>query len=149
MSLSEQLQHTFSSDCAVAGCHVPGNPPLGLVLAPGFAYDTSSTSNPGSTAPRLRVNPGDPTTSFLYLKLSENPPPVGYQMPAPATGSVSSASEIDAYADGSCRGRPTTEACMRLFDSRTLVPLVFARDRLRGAGRGGVGACSLMNTFGD
>ncbi|HEX8795514.1 MAG TPA: fibronectin type III domain-containing protein [Polyangiaceae bacterium] len=106
VSLSEQIQHTLSSDCAVAGCHVPGNPPLGLVLAPGFAYDYLVNVRSREYPVDLRVNPGDPTTSFLYLKISENPPPVGYQMPAPATGSVLGQAEIDRFRRWIVQGAP-------------------------------------------
>jgi len=106
VSLSEQLQETLSSDCAVAGCHVPGNPPLGLVLAPGFSYDYLVNVRSREYPQQLRVNPGDPTTSFLYLKLSENPPPVGYQMPAPATGSVLEMAEIDRFRRWILQGAP-------------------------------------------
>jgi hypothetical protein len=106
VSLSEQIQHTFSSDCAVAGCHVPGNPPLGLVLAPGFAYDYLASVRSREYPIELRVNPGDPTTSFLYQKVSENPPPVGYQMPAPATGSILGQAEIDRIRRWILQGAP-------------------------------------------
>ena len=95
VSLSEQVQETFSSDCGVAGCHAPGNPPLGLVLTPQFAYANVVGVQSREYGVELRVNPSDPTTSFLYRKVSENPPPVGYQMPAPATGSVLQPAEID------------------------------------------------------
>ena len=54
----------------------------------------------------LRVNPGDPTTSFFYLKISENPPPVGYRMPAPATGSVLESAEIDRVRRWILQGAP-------------------------------------------
>ena len=96
VSLSEQVQATFSSDCGVAGCHVPGNPPLGLVLTPDFSYPNLVGVSAREYSVELRVNPGDPTSSFLYRKVSENPPPVGYQMPAPATGSILTPTEIDA-----------------------------------------------------
>jgi hypothetical protein len=106
VSLSEQIQLTFSSDCAVAGCHVPGNPPLGLVLAPGFAYNYLVNVRSRELPGELRVNPGNPTFSFLYQKLSENPPPVGYQMPAPATGSVLAQAEIDRVRRWILQGAP-------------------------------------------
>ncbi len=106
VSLSEQIQLTFSSDCAVAGCHVPGNPPLGLVLAPGFSYDYLVNVRSRELPGELRVNPGNPTFSFLYQKLSENPPPVGYQMPAPATGSVLAQTEIDRVRRWILQGAP-------------------------------------------
>ncbi len=106
VSLSEQLQETFSSDCAVAGCHVPGNPPLGLVLAPQFAYQNIVGIRSREYGVEFRVNPSDPTTSFLYRKVSENPPPVGYQMPAPATGSVLQPTEIDRIRRWIVQGAP-------------------------------------------
>jgi hypothetical protein len=106
VSLSEQVQETFSSDCGVAGCHAPGNPPLGLVLTPQFAYANIVGVQSREYGVEFRVNPSDPTTSFLYRKVSENPPPVGYQMPAPATGSVLEASEIDRIRRWILQGAP-------------------------------------------
>jgi hypothetical protein len=106
VSLSEQVQDTLSSDCAVAGCHVPGDPPLGMVLAPGFAYKYLVGVRSREYPVELRVNPGDPTTSFFYRKISENPPPVGYQMPAPATGSVIRPEEIDRVRRWILQGAP-------------------------------------------
>jgi hypothetical protein len=95
VSFSHQVQEVFSSDCGVAGCHAPGDPPLGLVLTPGLAYSYLVNIRSREYPIELRVNPGDPTTSFFYRKISENPPPRGYQMPAPATGSVLKVAEID------------------------------------------------------
>jgi hypothetical protein len=106
VSFSEQIQHTLSSDCGVAGCHVPGDPPLGLVLAPGFAYSFLVNVRSREYPVEFRVNPGDPTTSFLYQKISENPPPVGYKMPAPATGSVLETTEIDRVRRWILQGAP-------------------------------------------
>jgi hypothetical protein len=106
VSMSEQIQHTLSSDCGVAGCHVPGDPPLGLVLAPGFAYANLVNVRSREYPVEFRVNPGDPTTSFLYRKISENPPPVGYKMPAPATGSVLELTEIDRVRRWILQGAP-------------------------------------------
>ncbi|HEY8090295.1 MAG TPA: fibronectin type III domain-containing protein [Polyangiaceae bacterium] len=106
VSMSEQIQLTLSSDCGVAGCHVPGDPPLGLVLTPGFSYANLVFVRSREYPSELRVNPGDPSTSFLYRKLSENPPPVGYQMPAPATGSILKVVEIDRVRRWILQGAP-------------------------------------------
>jgi hypothetical protein len=96
VSFDRQVQTTLTHDCAVTGCHVPGNPMANLILSRGFAYGALV----GQTATELpsmkRVNPGDSSTSFLYQKISKNPPPVGWQMPAPATGSVLSDAEKSA-----------------------------------------------------
>jgi hypothetical protein len=97
---------TLSSDCGVAGCHVPGDPPLGLVLTPGFAYQYLVDIRSREYPSEMRVNPGDPSTSFFYRKLAENPPPVGYQMPAPATGSALRAAEIDRVRRWILQGAP-------------------------------------------
>jgi hypothetical protein len=106
VSLSEQVQNTFSVNCAVAGCHVPGNPPLGLVLAPGFSYSYLVNVQSREYPVDQRVNPGNPSLSFLYLKISEDPPPVGYRMPAPATGSVLSQDQIDQIQRWISQGAP-------------------------------------------
>jgi hypothetical protein len=106
VSMSEQIQLTLSSDCGVAGCHVPGDPPLGLVLTPGFSYAYLVNVRSREYPSDFRVNPGDPSTSFFYLKISENPPPVGYQMPAPATGSVLKVAEIDRVRRWILQGAP-------------------------------------------
>jgi hypothetical protein len=66
VSFSEQIQTTLSSDCGVAGCHTPGNPPLGLVLTPGFSYGYLVHVPSREFPSELRVNPGNPSISFLY-----------------------------------------------------------------------------------
>jgi hypothetical protein len=92
VSFVRQVQPIFTQDCAVSGCHVPGNPMAGLILAPGFAYGALVDVR-AAQSPDRRVVPTDPTSSYLYKKISQNPPPVGWQMPAPATGSVLSTAE--------------------------------------------------------
>ncbi len=94
VSFSRQIQPIFSQDCAVSGCHVPGNPMERLILAQGFAYD-ALVNVKATQSPDTRVVPSDPTSSYLYKKISQNPPPVGWQMPAPATGSVLTPAEKD------------------------------------------------------
>ncbi len=95
VSFDRQIQPILSYECAVSGCHVPGNPMAGLVLAAGFAFD-ALVDVPSTQMPSMaRVKPGDPGASYLFQKISKNPPPFGWQMPAPATGSVMPASEQD------------------------------------------------------
>jgi hypothetical protein len=38
VSFNYDVQPILSTYCAKAGCHVPGNPPQGLIMAAGFAY---------------------------------------------------------------------------------------------------------------
>jgi hypothetical protein len=94
VSFSRQVQTIFTHDCGVSGCHVPGNPVANLILAPGFAYKALVNVKAVESSD-LRVEPGNPDASYLYKKISQNPPPVGWQMPAPATGSVLSTAEKD------------------------------------------------------
>jgi hypothetical protein len=94
VSYSRQVQPLFTRNCAVSGCHVPGNPMAGLVLASGFSYDALVNVKATQTSD-LRVEPTNPSGSYIYKKITQNPPPVGWQMPAPATGSVLTKDEKD------------------------------------------------------
>jgi hypothetical protein len=94
VSFSQQVQAIFTHDCGVSGCHVPGNPVANLVLAPGFAY-SYLVNIKATESSDMRINPFNPDQSYLYKKITQNPPPVGWQMPAPATGSVLSSDEKD------------------------------------------------------
>jgi hypothetical protein len=94
VSFSRQVQAIFSHDCGVAGCHVPGNPVANMILARGFAYQ-QIVSVKATESTDFRINPGNPDQSYLYKKITMNPPPVGWQMPAPATGSVLTDNEKD------------------------------------------------------
>jgi hypothetical protein len=101
------VQTVFDNFCAVVGCHVPGDPPRGLVLSDGFSRQ-SIVNHPAST--RLRdggqidlVTPYDADVSYLYVKIdgplfdasaSEFGPAEGTLMPAPQTGAVLTSDEI-------------------------------------------------------
>jgi hypothetical protein len=88
LSFRRSIQPIFTTNCAVVGCHVPGDPASGLSLAQGFAH-AELLNVPAAQYPSfVRVLPGDPDASYLYLKIAKNPPPYGWQMPAPATGGV-------------------------------------------------------------
>ncbi len=104
VSFERQVQVTFSSYCAVTGCHVPGNPTGSLVLAPGFAYSYLVNVQSLEFPSEQRVLPGDSADSYLFRKVTENPPPVGWQMPAPATGSVLTAEEKQTIGDWITQG---------------------------------------------
>jgi hypothetical protein len=95
VSFSRQVQVILTHDCAVSGCHVPGSPAAGLILAQGFTFN-ALVNIPSTERPLTpRVTPGNPDASYLWQKVSMNPPPAGWQMPAPATGSVMPADEQD------------------------------------------------------
>jgi hypothetical protein len=125
-SFSLNVQPIFTHDCGVVGCHVPGNPTGGLILAPGFAYgalvgvpalEMAGLAIDGGTV--AYVSPGDPGDSFLSIKIDANllaavkagqPPAVapklGTLMPAPSTGSTLTQAELATITSWIAQGAP-------------------------------------------
>ncbi len=92
VSFSENVQPIFTQHCAVVGCHVPGNPPEGQVLAAGFAY-SNIVNVPSMEVPSdFRVDPGNPAQSYLYLKITAQQS-VGSYMPPASTNDVLSGAD--------------------------------------------------------
>jgi hypothetical protein len=112
VSFSLNVQLIFSDDCGVVGCHVPGNPTGGLILAPGFAYAqivgmaAGEGAGLGPDGGALNyINPGDTTGSYLYRKINPSVGTIrGTQMPAAATGSTRAPGEIDTIANWITQG---------------------------------------------
>lgn len=94
-SFERQVQPIFSLSCAVTGCHIPGNPMANLILAEGFAYRALVNVRAYQFNRDFRVLPGKSEDSYLYKKIKGDSPPIGWQMPAPATKSVLSQNEKD------------------------------------------------------
>jgi hypothetical protein len=107
---------TFTSDvepildryCGVVGCHVPGGATGGLILASGYAYASLLTDAGPPEArsfPGLRyVEPGDPSSSFLSIKIHADrlmaqqdltDAGLGSLMPPPQTQSSIGDADID------------------------------------------------------
>ncbi|HEX7153902.1 MAG TPA: hypothetical protein VF618_20600 [Thermoanaerobaculia bacterium] len=60
----------FTPTCALIGCHDPIGQQQGLVLTAGRAY-AATVNVPSTQNPALRrVQPGDPTSSYLYRKIT-------------------------------------------------------------------------------
>jgi hypothetical protein len=60
---------TFGQSCAFGGCHAAGSPQV--VLVDDVAYD-NIVNAPSEQVPALNlVEPGDPTSSYLYLKVAD------------------------------------------------------------------------------
>jgi hypothetical protein len=87
VSFAANIQGIFTYNCAVVGCHVPGNPPAGLVLAAGFAFAQTVNVAAAESPSLMRITPSAPDTSYLYQKVLGTASR-GTQMPAPATGNV-------------------------------------------------------------
>ncbi|HEY2773889.1 MAG TPA: hypothetical protein VGK20_07540 [Candidatus Binatia bacterium] len=80
-------QQVFAQTCAVAGCHDSNSHTGNLILLPGSAYSNLVGVTPDNPSASMdsslhRVTPGDPSKSFLYLKITGNLlPDYGVQMP--------------------------------------------------------------------
>jgi hypothetical protein len=108
VSFELNVQPIFSDDCGVVGCHVPGNPTGGLILAEGFAYSQIVNIAAGESAALNYVTPADPTDSYLAVKINYNglfaTKGKASLMPAPATGSTLSPAEIATIANWIAQG---------------------------------------------
>lgn len=77
----------FNQSCALSGCHDSQSQTGGLLLESGASYTNLVNADPqNGSALALgwkRVNPGDPTTSFIYHKVSGDlpDPSFGVRMP--------------------------------------------------------------------
>lgn len=95
VSFVANVMPIFGQHCAVSGCHVPGNPPYGLVLIPpsvayGNIYNVASQEVPSSK----RVVPSSSATSYLYKKIV-GPVPFGEIMPPAAANDTLTTLEKD------------------------------------------------------
>jgi len=81
--LSTDVQPIFTARCALSGCHDSATRRAGLDLSEGNAYTNLVNVNSSQNASWKRVVPGSPQESLLYLKVSQDSPPVGGRMPPP------------------------------------------------------------------
>lgn len=72
----------FATSCKWDSCHGNNNAQWGLMLTADPATVASELVGvPSATCAPLRVAPGDPEQSFLWLKVSAKKPPCGERMP--------------------------------------------------------------------
>lgn len=84
--LSTNIQPIFNASCALAGCHLGGTAINGQDLGPGAAF-RSSVNKPVLQKPGfLRIVPGNPDKSYLYLKIIGDPRITGTIMPQGCPG---------------------------------------------------------------
>jgi hypothetical protein len=105
VSFSRDMIPFYTRNCAVVGCHT------GSIIGHGVAFSLATyeaygntvgvssgqnfTPSGGSPVRYKRINPGDPSTSYLYLKITATPGISGNPMPAPGTGTILERSDID------------------------------------------------------
>jgi PKD repeat protein len=71
----------FTASCAFSGCHGGGSPAQGMSLVSGQAY-ANIVDVPSSEQPSLdRIEPSDPDSSYLYLKVIGDASISGGRMP--------------------------------------------------------------------
>jgi hypothetical protein len=72
-------QQVFATSCALSSCHDSESHRANMILLPGAAYseivNVAPTTDHPATDGMHRITPGDPSTSFLYLKIHERPIP--------------------------------------------------------------------------
>lgn len=80
ISLRRDVQPIFTRSCALVGCHDAGFHSQNLILEAGGTFDPQFglVNVPSGEAPgRLRVNPGDSSTSYIINKLEGTQGQVG------------------------------------------------------------------------
>jgi len=74
-------ENIFSTNCALSGCHKGSSPPHGLNLEEGNAFN-NIVNVPSKEVPSLlRIKPGQPDESYLYMKITGAAGIIGSRMP--------------------------------------------------------------------
>jgi hypothetical protein len=103
-TLSSIQFQVFTPKCAQSGCHAGTAPQEGLNLSAGQAH-SHLVGVPSTQQPTFqRVNPGNATDSYLYMKITADPRTTGARMPE--GGAALSAAEITAIRDWINDGAP-------------------------------------------
>lgn len=88
VTLEEVMARVFRPHCAVPSCHASADPTGRMRLDEDFPRtslrDVAAMGVSCSGQGFVRVVPGDPSRSLLYLKITEDPPPCGSRMPQAA-----------------------------------------------------------------
>lgn len=81
----DQVQDAiFTPNCAVSGCHVAGSAAFGLDLSAGQSL-ANIVGVPSFEVPQYdRIDPFNPSDSYLFMKVTGDPRILGDRMPAQA-----------------------------------------------------------------
>lgn len=94
VTLTELQNEVFTTRCAIPNCHAGANPPQGMNLSAGQTH-ANVVNVPSNELPQyLRIHPGNPTDSYLYMKITGDPRIGG--SPMPLTGGPLAADQIEA-----------------------------------------------------
>jgi len=94
----------FSASCAFSGCHGGSSPAQGLNLSAGQSYDMIVNVASAQQSSMDLIEPNDPESSYLYLKIIGDPSITGSQMPR--GGTPLSQDLMDLVRDWIDRGAP-------------------------------------------
>ncbi len=81
VSFSRQIQPIFDGSCALANCHGSQGARADLTLTADMAYGELVNVPSSQNNQWIRVVPFKPDESLVYLKLTQDRPPVGQKMP--------------------------------------------------------------------
>ncbi len=88
VTLDDVMARVFRPHCAVPSCHASADPTGRMRLDEDFPRtslrDVAAMGVSCSGQGLVRVVPGDPARSLLYLKITEDAPPCGSRMPQAA-----------------------------------------------------------------
>jgi hypothetical protein len=80
VSFAADVQPIFTASCALAGCHSGPAPIAAMNLSAGQAY-ANIVNVPSIEVLLMRVLPGDPANSYLFMKITNAPGIIGVPMP--------------------------------------------------------------------
>jgi len=79
--LTSIQSNIFNLNCTFSGCHTGSNPPQGMNLSEGQAFANIVGVASMEFPSLMRINPGNPNQSYLYLKILGDPSVIGVRMP--------------------------------------------------------------------
>jgi hypothetical protein len=95
VSFALDVQPIFTENCALVGCHIPGNPPQGQILSEGYAWSNivdqvalEGTVIGEDNLKRVDRTDPDPLASYLWRKISGEGTITGNSMPPPQAARV-------------------------------------------------------------
>jgi PKD repeat protein len=97
-------QQIFTQSCAFSGCHGGSSPAEGMDLRAGAAYGEIVNVRSSQMSSLDRIEPSDPDSSYLYLKVTGDSSISGSRMPR--GGSALSQELLDLLRDWIERGAP-------------------------------------------
>ncbi len=79
--VQDRVAMIFEKNCISAGCHSGSYPQQGLKLTPESFYGTTVNVQSAENPALKRVNPGNPDSSYLVMKIMGDPGITGLRMP--------------------------------------------------------------------